>query len=462
MPMQKFQSQVEINSSAESVFRWHDNPGAFERLMPPWEPVEILERDEGITNGTRIKFNIPLPFTKWTWVAEHQNYEAGKQFEDVQLDGPFKSWRHRHEFEMINTEVSRLIDTIQYQIPYPPIGKWIVGRMLRNKLKRMFRYRHALTKADCEMHAAYQNQPRLKVLMTGGTGLVGRALTAMLTTGGHQVTVLTRNRNLAGEQGSARFWDPSAGELNRYDLEQQDVIIHLSGENIAGQCWTPEFKERIRDSRVQSTKLLSAVIPTLTHKPKLFLSASAVGFYGNRGEEMLTEKNGPGEGFLPRICQEWEEAAAPIRQAGIRTVHARLGTVITPLGGALQKMLLPFRLGGGGPVGNGKQFWSCISLDDTIASLHHIMQTDTIEGPVNLTCPNPIPMKEFAAQLGRVLSRPAFVPLPKFAVGLMLGEMGTTLLCDSTRAFPTVLEQTGYQFRHPSVEQMIRFSLGRG
>jgi uncharacterized protein (TIGR01777 family) len=248
--------------------------------------------------------------------------------------------------------------------------------------------------------------------------------------------------------------------LDASRLDGLDAVVHLAGESIAGR-WTASKRRAIRDSRVKGTAMLAEVVSLLPKGPSVFVSASAVGFYGSRGDESLDESSAPGAGFLPDTCREWEEAAAPARSKGLRTVHLRTGIVLTPEGGALGRMLLPFRMGLGGVVGTGDQWMSWISLTDEVAAIRHVLQTPSLAGPVNLTAPDPVTNRDFTRTLGRVLRRPTVFPLPGFVVKAVFGEMGERLLLEGQRVLPRRLRESGFRFAHPDLETALRSELGR-
>lgn len=297
----------------------------------------------------------------------------------------------------------------------------------------------------------------MKVLISGATGLVGSALARSLEAAGHFVTGLTRST--PGDRGI--HWEPMAGEIDRAALAGFEAVVHLAGENIAAGRWTAEQKARIRDSRVRGTTLLATALSQLTEPPRVFVSASAVGFYGSRGEEALTEASPPGEGFLADVCQEWERATEPASQKGIRVVHTRFGVILSAAGGALAKMLLPFKMGVGGTIGAGKQWMSWIALDDTIEAIGHCLATESLSGPVNVVAPSPVTNYEFTKTLGRVLGRPTVLPMPAFAARLVFGEMANELLLGSVRVQPTRLLESGFTFRYPQLEGALRHLLNK-
>ncbi len=294
----------------------------------------------------------------------------------------------------------------------------------------------------------------MNILITGSTGMIGTALIKFLQARGHHVTRLVRTSAPSSEP-SVR-WDPCAGVLQANEIEGGDAVVHLAGESIAGSRWTTVQKAKIRDSRVQGTTLLAETLAKLEQPPKVLVSASAIGYYGHRGDETLREESSPGTGFLPATCVEWEKAAHPARQKGIRVVHPRFGIILSPKGGALAKMLLPFKLGVGGIMGNGKQYWSWVALDDVIGAIHHALVTESVVGPMNVVAPRAVTNHEFTKILGRVLSRPTIFPLPAFAARLVLGEMADELLLASARIEPARLMATGYKFHHTELEKALR------
>jgi uncharacterized protein (TIGR01777 family) len=298
----------------------------------------------------------------------------------------------------------------------------------------------------------------MQILITGGTGLIGRELTAELTRQGHEVFRLTRGQP---KEPNDISWNPATGEIPRARLEGLDAVVHLAGENIAGARWTAAAKDRLRSSRIQGTKLLCDALCALQQPPKTLICASAIGYYGDRGTEHLTEDVPAGRGFLAELCRDWEAAAEPARQKGIRVVHLRIGVVLTPKGGALAQMLTPFKLGLGGVVGSGKQYWSWVAIDDVIGAITHALNHAELAGPVNAVAPNAATNYDFTKTLGRVLHRPTIFPLPAFVARIVLGEMADELLLSSARVVPQRLQQTGYQFRCPTLDRALLHVLNR-
>ena len=299
----------------------------------------------------------------------------------------------------------------------------------------------------------------MTTLVSGSTGLIGAALTLFLGGGGHRVQRLLR----MGSQGpNTTSWNPETGEFEAGAFDNLDAVLHLAGEGIAEGRWTTARKARIRDSRVDGTRHLCEALARLESPPRVLIVASAIGFYGDRGDERLDESAAAGSGFLPDVCQAWEAAAEPARDRGIRVVHLRIGIVLSAAGGALGQMLLSFKLGVGGVLGTGDQYMSWIALDDLLGVVLHVMTDDSISGPVNAVAPNPVRNREFTRTLGRVLGRPTIIPLPAFGVRALFGQMGDALLLGSTRVEPGTLLASGFTFAYPYLEDALRHTLGRG
>ena len=297
----------------------------------------------------------------------------------------------------------------------------------------------------------------MRIAVTGASGLIGGALLPSLRAGGHEVLRLVRRSPTAGDEVR---WDPLTKQIDAERLEGLDAVVHLSGENIAAGRWTDAKKARLRSSRVGSTRFLSETLAGLTRKPSVLVSASALGYYGDRGDAWVGETDPPAADFFGQLSVEWEAAAAHAAHAGIRVVHPRTGIVLSPTGGALGKMLRPFRLGVGGIVGSGRQYFSWIALDDVVGVIHHLLARSDLSGPVNASAPEPVTNAELTKTLGRVLGRPTFVPVPAVALRIAFGEVADALLA-STRMRPERLLETGYRFRYPELEEALRHVLGR-
>jgi len=295
---------------------------------------------------------------------------------------------------------------------------------------------------------------REKIAVTGASGLVGSDLVPTLRRSGYEVICLVRRAPSA--DGEVR-WDPEHGTIDRDGLRGVTGAIHLAGDNVASGRWTPAKKARIRDSRVRGTALLATALAELSPKPRVLVSASAIGYYGDRANEVLDETASQGSGFLASVCGEWEAAAAPARDAGIRVVHPRIGVVLAAKGGALAKMKMPFLLGVGGRIGDGSQYMSWISLEDLVSALVFALRCDELEGPVNFVSPTPVTNADFTATLGRVLKRPTPLPVPKFALRLGVGaDMANEMLLAGSRVVPTALHVRGFRWEHTSLEPALR------
>ena len=391
------------------------------------------------------------------WELRHRDFEPGRQFRDEQVSGPLKSWVHTHRFLPRPGGGTLLEDEIELEAPLGiPVGPALV----KGELERLFRFRYRRLSTDLERHRLLADRPRLTVAVTGASGLVGRALTHFLTTGGH--TVLPVVRRGGGSPEGAIPWDPRRGEIDAEALRHADAVVHLAGASIAGGRWTDDRKKVIRESRVQGTDLLARTLASLgASGPRVLISASAIGFYGNRGDERLDEAASPGGGFLADVVKAWEEATAPAERAGIRVVRLRTGVVISPAGGALGQMLLPFKMGVGGRLGSGRQYFSWVDLDDLVAAILHAIYDPTLQGPVNATAPNPVTNAAFTDALGRALGRPTVLPVPAFAVKAAFGQLGEEALLWGQRVLPVKLERSGFRFFYEGVEDSLRFQLGR-
>lgn len=296
----------------------------------------------------------------------------------------------------------------------------------------------------------------MTVVVSGARGLIGSALVPLLTAAGHRVARLVREPNDARPDAIA--WDPVAGRIDRVALERCDAVVHLAGEGISGR-WTAAKKSRIYASRVDGTRVLVDALTRLTHPPRTLLAASAIGYYGDRNADVLTEDSAGGAGFLADVVRDWEAATTPAATAGIRVVNLRFGVVLSANGGALASMLPPFRLGLGGPIGTGQQYMSWIALDDAARAALHALTTTALSGPVNVVAPAPVTNREFTTALAQVLRRPALLPMPALAVKLLFGEMGEALLLASTRVEPERLQHTGYRYLYPVLADALRHVL---
>ena len=457
--MPQFVRRSPMPVSARALFDWHERPGAFERLTPAWQPSRVVARTGGITNGSRVEVEVPLlgGLLHQRMLMEHRNYTPPQQFTDVQVAGPFAHWEHTHSMVPESDGTSVLEDRIDYDLPLGAIGHLGGGWFVNRQLEQLFEFRHERTRADLERHAAFADQRRRTVAITGGTGMIGSSLTWLLRTGGHTVRWITRNPDATrGDIG----WNPDAGTLNPAALAGVDAVVHLAGANV-GERWTPEHKREILSSRERGTRTLVTAMLGMAVPPAVLVSASAVGYYGDTGSMMIEESSPNGKDFLADVCRVWEEGTQPAADAGIRVAVARTGVVLSPAGGALAKMFPAFQLGVGGPLGSGKQWMSWISLDDEIGALHFLLMNPECRGVFNLTAPTPVVNAEFVAMLGHVLHRPAFLPVPAFVLTALFGEMAEATILGGQRVMPVRLQNAGFHFRHPTVADALRFELGR-
>lgn len=461
---ERFHRATRVEVPAADLGTWHFRPGAIHRLIPPWESIEVLQEAAPLIDGAHAVLRIRKPpFLSTTLAALHSEVDPPRQFVDTQERGPFAHWRHVHRFLPDSDGHSTIDDAIEYALPGGMVGRLLLGRLMRSELNRQFAFRHARTRSDLRRHReldARFGDRRLRIGITGASGLVGTQLSAFLTTGGHEVVRFVRGL----PRGNAeRRWNPTDPEhgIDPRDVEDLDAMVHLAGEPIAARRWTAEQRHRIRTSRVDGTRTVANAIARAKCRPSVLLCASAIGFYGDRGESWVDEASAGGEGFLPDVVREWELAADAARRAGVRTVHVRVGIVLSAAGGALGKMLTPFKLGAGGPIGSGKQGFSWISLDDLIGALAFCVRNPDVAGAINAVAPGALPQRGFASVLGRVLGRPSFAPLPAPIVRLLFGDMGQRLLLEGVYVRPTALLSHGFRFEHASLEQALRLELGR-
>jgi uncharacterized protein len=444
--------------SARALFDWHARRGAFERLTPAWQRSRVLSRTGGITDGSRVEVEVPIlhGLIHQRMLMEHGNYVEGSGFTDTQIEGPFSRWTHTHRMVPVSETSSILEDRIDYELPLGLPGELGGGWFVRNQLEQLFKFRHERTKIDLERHQAFADQPRRTVAITGATGMIGTALTWLLLTGGHTVRRITRNPDASrGDIG----WDPAIGRLDPAELTGIDAVVHLAGANV-GERWTAAHKREILASREDGTRTVVTAMLAMAQPPEVLISGSAAGYYGDTGSLVVDETSPSGSDFLSDVTRARESLTRPATDAGIRTVVIRTGVVLSPAGGALAKMLPAFQFGVGGPLGSGKQWMSWISLDDEIGALYFLLMNRSCRGVFNLTAPAPVQNAEFAQALGHVLKRPAFLPVPAFALTALFGEMAQGTVLAGQRVMPVRLEGAGFQFQHPSLAGALRFELG--
>jgi len=463
MTVQQFSASSFLPYPPDAVFAWHQNSGAFQRLTPPFDPVRLI-RSEGIGPGALAELEMRLGPIPIRWIARHEALDAGVGFRDVQVKGPFARWEHVHAFDPEGSG-TRMRDCVTYALPAGAAGSALGGAGVRKKLSRLFAYRHEAVARDLACHSASGlGDRKLNFVLAGSSGLVGTQLAAFLATGGHDVLRLVRPGATlrAGQPGRVLEWDPGRGVVDADVVRSADVVINLAGAGIADEKWSPERKALIRSSRVETTDLLARTLASSAAPgSKVLVNASAIGFYGDGGDAQLTEESPSGSNWLAEICRAWEAATGPAESAGVRVVHARIGIVLSPLGGSLGQMLPIFRAGVAGRLGHGKQWFPWISIDDVVAALHAVAVDARFSGPVNLTAPEPVTNAAFTKALAKAVKRPALMPVPPFALKALYGEMAQMLLTGA-RVLPQRLSDAGFGFRHQALDCALATVLGTG
>lgn len=452
-----FERKTTLPVSHEKALEWHARPGAFQRLSPPWQAIDLVKPNNGIQAGATLIMKVLLGPLGLPWHALHIATDGYEGFCDIQTRGPFALWKHDHIFVPHSEASSILHDRVHYRLPVWPLSHPIAGWAVRKMLERMFNYRHATTEEDLKRHQEFEALPRRKVAITGASGLIGSALSAFLTTGGHEVIHLVRRP--AGATHEAQ-WDPKRGIVDLEKVEGVDSLVHLAGESIAGGRWSANFKSRVFESRVHSTRALLESCRKLKTPPRHYLGASAIGYYGAERVEPCPEDSEAGTDFLAHVCKHWEEETNKATSQGMRVTVARFGVVLSPRGGALKKMLLPFQMGLGGALGRGEQWMSWVSLSDAVYALYAMMMRDDLKGPFNVAGPYPTSNHEFTKTLGSVLRRPTVFAVPSFAIKAALGEMGQDLLLKGVAAPPTNLTKVGFRFSHCTLRAALNHELG--
>ena len=435
-----FVRRVRLPADAATAFAWHERPGAWERLSPPWR---------GIREGARVTLDLGFPIGRL--VLEHSGYQAGRMFRDRQVSGPFARYQHTHTFEP-NGDRCTLEDRIDYELT--PLRR-PVAPVVEAELAALFAWRHRVTSLDLER---LLGDARPTVVVTGASGMIGRELVAFLSTQGCRVRRLVRRRP---REAAEIEWDPARGVLDPATLAGIDAVVHLSGAGLAEARWTAARKRELVDSRLLSTQLLAHALAAMPRKPAVLVSASAIGWYGDRGDEPLDEGSAPGEGFLADLAARWEAAARPAAEAGVRVVHPRFGMVLWPRGGSLGRLVAPTRWGVGGPLGSGRQWWSWVTLHDLLDMVLRAIIEPKLRGPFNAVAPEPTRQGQFAQVLGRVLRRPSLVSAPAFALRALLGRgLADGVVLASHRVQPRVLEASGFPYRDPRLDHALAALLG--
>lgn len=457
MPDSRFSYASTFPCSARALYDWHARPGALERLVPPWENTRVKARVGGLEPGGRVTLAMhagPIPYR---WRARHTENHPGRMFRDIQECGPFARWTHTHSFSDA-ANGALLEDRIDYALPGHRFLPGFAGDMVDRTLERVFRYRHDTLRDDILLHQRCGAQP-LRVLISGASGVLGSALRPLLATGGHEVWTLVRRP--PDRSKLEIYWNPDQGQLNLAGLPPFDGVIHLAGDNIGEGRWTPEKKKRVIDSRVLGTGLIARAAAAQPVRPKVFLSASAVGFYGNCLDCCMREEDRAGADFISDVCALWEHSAGPAEDAGIRTVFMRIGVVLSPRGGALQRLLAAGALGFSRRLGGGEQYISWIGINDMVGAVLHALTCDQLTGPVNIAAPQPVTNSQLMQTLARVTHRPLLPPVPSALLKSLYGQMAAEVLLGGCRVATDKLQQSGYVFRHAELEPALRQLLGR-
>jgi hypothetical protein len=447
-----------IAAPIEKVFRWHARLGAIERYSPPWDPISVVRRSGGIETGAEVVIRMKAGPIPYLWHALHTEYEENRLFRDKQLRGPFLKWIHTHRFEPNGKDTCILKDSIEYKLLPHPLRKTLSYRLIAKKLGSIFAYRHKVLQQDLNTQLRFPNSQSLKILISGSSGLIGSNLVPFLTTAGHRVLRLVRRKPVNSEEV---FWDPDLGILDVSGLNGIDAVIHLAGENIGEGRWSDEKKERIITSRINGTRLLVDTISKLAAPPKVLLSASAIGFYGNRGDRELRETDKAGPDFISKVCREWEAESFRAQQSGIRTVLLRIGVVVDPRGGALARLLPLYRVGIGTSIAPGNQYISWIGMNDTIDAIYFLLNTPTLYGPVNLVTPDPVSSDHFYHTLAAVSQGGLQIKIPESVIKLAFGQKGEEVLLASTRVKPEILMAAGFTFRYDTLKPLLTHILGQ-
>ncbi|MFG0273468.1 MAG: TIGR01777 family oxidoreductase [Phycisphaerales bacterium] len=456
--MPRLLAQSRIHAPSRLLADWHFRPGAFERLGPPWQRIEVVERPERLEDGAMLRMRLRMGPLGLTWIARHEQCEPGRRFVDVQERGPFGAWRHEHRFEDAGAGACELTDSIEYAPPGGALGRLLAGAKIRRDLDRLFTWRHERTRVDLERHAQWTGPPK-RIVVTGASGMIGSALCAFLSTGGHEVRTLVRREARPGALFPEFRWDPDTGEADSAAFDGADALVHLAGSPIA-QRWTARARREIDDSRAGATRRLLESLVREGRCPPVVLCASGVGILAPSSTP-VDESGALGEDFPSRIAQGWEEATTPAADAGARVVCLRYGVVLSPLGGMLRAVLPVFRLGLGAAPGSGAQRLSWIGLDDAVGATAHALGCDDLRGAVHVTAPGSVSAAEFADTLARVLRRPRLLRMPAGLIRRTMGERGESLLLQSLDADPRALRESGFSWRRPTLDDTLRFELGR-
>ena len=455
MPRFVFDSVVDV--APELLFAWHEQRGAFFRLVPPWLNANVLRYD-GLRTGSQAVARIPVGPGAVTWATEIREVDRGRSFADEQVRGPFRQWRHVHSIRSNRDGSSQLTDEVEVAYPLILERSGALRRRFERELKAAFAYRHQTTRNDLARIRAYTYMQPLRVAVSGSAGLVGSALCDFLDAAGHEVYRLVRHRPRTERE---IHFDHATETVDLAAMERLDAIVHLAGESMAALRWSEEKRMRIHASRVRSTAFLARSLTRLEHRPSALLNASIVGIYGDRPGEILDESAAPGEhGFLCALGRDWEDATLPAQDAGIRTVQLRFGLVVSPANEIIRMVLEPLRIGLGARIRSRNTDLSWISVDDALYAIYHILSTPSVGGPVNVVSSSPSTRRTFIEAMARTVSTRIRIAVPAATVRFLMGDVAEEVIFRNQRATPKRLLDSGFKFSFPGLEAALQHQFG--
>lgn len=439
-------------TDAQTLFAWHLQPAAAVRMIPPWLKMKILSSEGSpADSGSILEIGLRIGLLWRKWTLQYTECKWGEFFIDQQINGPFRFWRHVHRITSLG-EQAVLADEIEFSTQLSSCFPWVHSKLMQ-ELAKGFHWRQDRLYSDLVTYSRYSSD-KMRILVSGASGLLGTNLVSFLRAGGHTVVRLVRKPT---RDADAIVWNPENGVVPHELFEGFTAVVHLASSNIAAKRWTASRKKELFQSRCRDTWLLAHALARLKQPPAVFISASGVGYYGDQGDRILTEESNPGTGFIADLCQQWERASEVLETRGTRVVHTRLGAVLSPAGGMLQRLLPLFRLGLGAVLGKGDQWLSWIGCDDAVDALYHVLMTEQLRGAVNLTAPQCITNRDFSLSLARACQRRLFLRLPPAVLSLAFGEISHEILLASTRVFPEKLIKSGFIFRAPEIDSALTY-----
>ncbi|MEC9491517.1 TIGR01777 family oxidoreductase [Flexistipes sp.] len=449
-----FKKELVVDYEVEKLFGYHERPGVLRRLTPPWVNAEVLREPDNLYAGSSAVIRLKKFGIKLNWEASHTEYDKNKFFKDAQIKGPFRFWQHSHYFKNISAGSSKLTDFVEYELPLSALLDIAAGRSVRKELGRMFCYRHSVIKNDLSVIEKY-DVPEKKILISGSGGVIGRELTTLLKMMGHKVYKLIRKKSSRADE---IVYEPYSGYISD-SLEGFDIVIHLAGDPIGKGRWTDNKKKAIRESRINTTRFLVERIKQLETPPEVFFSASAIGYYGDKGETVVDEECEKGANFISDLCWDWEKEALKLKDT-CRIVTGRFGVVLTLKGGALKEYYNFYRFGLGFKIGRGEQWVSWISLDDALYSVLECIFNKKIQGAVNIVSDLPVKQKDFAETLANFMKRPVILKLPPSFVCGLFGQKGKEILLEGCRVTPSKLKEQKFTFFYNDLSSALLHLMG--